>query len=74
MKRSIRLSAVLALAATGMAVADRAGASAPPDVSGEITVWAMGAEGDNLDVLADGFMEEFPDASSRRWPGARAPT
>ena len=30
---------------------------------GDITVWAMGAEGDNLGVLADAFMEEFPDVS-----------
>jgi multiple sugar transport system substrate-binding protein len=46
------------------------GASAPasqaPSVdtgaaSGEISVWAMGAEGENLGVLADAFMEEYPD-------------
>lgn len=41
-------------------------ASQPPEVdtgaaSGEIDVWAMGAEGENLGVLADAFMEEFPD-------------
>ena len=35
-------------------------ASAP---EGDITVWAMGTEGDNLGVLADAFMEEFPDVS-----------
>jgi multiple sugar transport system substrate-binding protein len=29
--------------------------------SGEITVWAMGTEGENLQVLADAFMEENPD-------------
>ena len=46
------------------------GASAPasqaPSVdtgaaSGEISVWAMGAEGENLGVLADAFHEEYPD-------------
>jgi len=61
MKRSIRLAGVLALAATGTSIADRAAASTPSDVGGEITVWAMGAEGENLGVLADGFMEEYPD-------------
>lgn len=30
--------------------------------SGEITVWAMGAEGEKLSVLADAFMAENPDA------------
>jgi multiple sugar transport system substrate-binding protein len=46
------------------------GASAPasqaPSVdtgaaSGDISVWAMGAEGENLGVLADAFHEEYPD-------------
>lgn len=41
-------------------------ASQAPEVdtegaSGEISVWAMGAEGENLQTLADQFMEEFPD-------------
>ena len=31
--------------------------------SGEIEVWAMGAEGDALGTLADAFMEEFPDVT-----------
>jgi multiple sugar transport system substrate-binding protein len=30
--------------------------------SGEITVWAMGTEGEKLSVLADEFMKENPDA------------
>jgi len=30
--------------------------------SGEITVWAMGTEGEKLSVLADAFMKENPDA------------
>lgn len=42
------------------------GASLAPEVdtgqvSGELTVWAMGNEGTKLQVLADAFMEEFPD-------------
>ncbi|MEP7082098.1 MAG: sugar ABC transporter substrate-binding protein [Chloroflexota bacterium] len=31
--------------------------------TGEIQVWAMGAEGENLGVLADDFMAEFPDVT-----------
>lgn len=31
--------------------------------SGEISVWAMGAEGEKLSVLADEFMKENPDAT-----------
>jgi multiple sugar transport system substrate-binding protein len=43
---------------------DTAGDDAPTDpAEGSIDVWAMGAEGDNLDVLADDFMAEFPDIS-----------
>jgi multiple sugar transport system substrate-binding protein len=30
-------------------------------VEGSLTVWAMGTEGENLGVLADDFMAEFPD-------------
>ncbi|HWM22862.1 MAG TPA: sugar ABC transporter substrate-binding protein [Ilumatobacteraceae bacterium] len=30
---------------------------------GSISVWAMGTEGENLDVLAEDFMAEFPDVS-----------
>ena len=33
------------------------------EASGAIQVWAMGAEGDNLDVLAEDFMEANPDVS-----------
>ena len=36
-------------------------ASSAPE--GDISVWAMGTEGENLGVLADAFMEEFPDVS-----------
>jgi multiple sugar transport system substrate-binding protein len=31
--------------------------------SGDITVWAMGTEGEKLGVLADAFMKENPDAN-----------
>jgi multiple sugar transport system substrate-binding protein len=31
--------------------------------SGELSVWAMGTEGDNLDVLAEDFMGEYPDVT-----------
>ena len=45
---------------------DGGGASQPAEVdtgaaSGEIDVWAMGTEGEELGVLADAFMEENPD-------------
>jgi multiple sugar transport system substrate-binding protein len=32
-------------------------------VEGEITVWAMGAEGDNLHLLAEDFMAEHPEVT-----------
>jgi multiple sugar transport system substrate-binding protein len=33
------------------------------EAEGSITVWAMGTEGENLGVLAEDFMAEFPDVS-----------
>jgi multiple sugar transport system substrate-binding protein len=66
MHRKLGLAATLALAATaGGATAVSAGGDAAPAAApeGDITVWAMGTEGDNLGVLADAFMEEFPDIS-----------
>ena len=66
---------IVTLAACGRAEDDGdggGGASTPasqaPEVdtgaaSGEISVWAMGAEGENLGVLADAFMEENPDVT-----------
>ncbi|MET0909399.1 MAG: sugar ABC transporter substrate-binding protein [Ilumatobacteraceae bacterium] len=71
MNRILGALGALALATT-FSLADRAEAgqatvegthratSAP---EGDISVWAMGTEGDNLGVLADAFMEEFPDVS-----------
>jgi multiple sugar transport system substrate-binding protein len=32
-------------------------------IEGEISVWAMGTEGENLDVLAEDFMAEHPDVT-----------
>jgi multiple sugar transport system substrate-binding protein len=47
---------------------DGGAASQAPEVdtgaaSGEIDVWAMGTEGEELGVLADAFMEENPDVT-----------
>ena len=66
----LAIGMVLALAACGRSE-DGGGASAGAQASevdtsaasGEIDVWAMGAEGENLGVLADAFMEEFPDVT-----------
>ena len=67
MNRTLGALSAIALAGTALGVAGpRADdvahrtASAP---EGDITVWAMGAEGENLGVLADAFMEEFPDVT-----------
>ncbi|MEU4569608.1 sugar ABC transporter substrate-binding protein [Micromonospora sp. NPDC023956] len=42
--------------------------------TGEVTVWAMGTEGEKLGVLADAFMKENPDARVKvtpiPWDGA----
>jgi multiple sugar transport system substrate-binding protein len=44
------------------------GTGAAGEVSGSITVWAMGAEGEKLDVLATDFMAENPDVQVRVTP------
>lgn len=68
----LALGMIAALAACGRGDEDgggeSAGASQAGEVdtdaaSGEITVWAMGAEGENLQVLADAFMEDNPDVT-----------
>jgi multiple sugar transport system substrate-binding protein len=51
--------------ATGAPATPGAGSGAPgsapaADLSGELTVWAMGAEGTKLGTLADAFMAENP--------------
>jgi multiple sugar transport system substrate-binding protein len=60
--------AVLSLAATALGTGAASAGSQPANRTGsapegDITVWAMGTEGDNLGVLADEFMAEFPDVS-----------
>ena len=76
-RRRSSWAAIVALAMTFTLAAcgreDDAGGSAPaaslaPEVSegaatGELTVWGMGTEGDNLQVLADAFTEENPDVT-----------
>lgn len=68
----LALGMTVALAACGRGDDEGGGESAPasqaPEVdtgaaSGDITVWAMGAEGENLDVLADAFMAENTDVT-----------
>jgi multiple sugar transport system substrate-binding protein len=72
----LALTLVMLLAACGRGDDDGGGgdggdgeaASQAPEVdtsnaSGEIEVWAMGAEGEALGAFAEGFMEEFPDVT-----------
>ena len=60
-----RTSVLAAAALAASAVAGGAAAAAEPQaaVEGDISVWAMGTEGDNLGAIADDFMAEFPDVS-----------
>jgi multiple sugar transport system substrate-binding protein len=60
MNRTLGALGALALASAAFAVNGERPASAP---EGDIAVWAMGTEGDNLDVIAEDFMAEFPDIS-----------
>ncbi|HZN20904.1 MAG TPA: sugar ABC transporter substrate-binding protein [Micromonosporaceae bacterium] len=68
---------LLALAGCGRDE-DEGGASGPAvsegKATGEITVWAMGTEGEKLSVLADDFMKENPEAKVKvtpvPWDGA----
>ena len=64
------LAMTLTLAACGRD--DEGGSGAPASqaaeldfstASGELSVWAMGTEGDNLEVLAEDFMAEYPDVT-----------
>jgi multiple sugar transport system substrate-binding protein len=69
-RRTVLVAAISALALAASACGrggDEGGAkegSAISDgkASGDITVWAMGTEGEKLSVLAEDFMEENPDA------------
>jgi multiple sugar transport system substrate-binding protein len=49
-----------ASAAPGAGASGSPAASPVADLSGELTVWAMGAEGTKLGTLADAFMKENP--------------
>ena len=62
--------AVLALTGCGRDDAADTPSDAPTAVAegkaeGTITVWAMGAEGEELDAIAEGFMAENPMPRSR---------
>ncbi len=68
----LSVALALALAACGRADEGSGAASGPASqaaeidtssASGEISVWAMGTEGDNLGVLADAFMADHPDVT-----------
>jgi multiple sugar transport system substrate-binding protein len=62
----VRLSVViclLALAASGFAMRGSASAAQNTDLSGELTVWAMGAEGEKLPTLAQDFMTQYPNVT-----------
>jgi multiple sugar transport system substrate-binding protein len=69
----VAFTMIMALAACGRGDdegggGESAAASQAPEVdtsaaSGEVTVWAMGAEGENLQVLADAFMADNPDVT-----------
>ena len=78
----LAIGMVLALGACGRSDDDGADASGGAQASevdtsaasGDISVWAMGTEGDNLETLATAYMEEFPDVTvevtSVPWDGA----
>lgn len=67
MNRTIGVLAVTALAASAVGRDDARAESSQRDLpeaaEGDINVWAMGTEGDNLDVIAEDFMAEFPDVN-----------
>ena len=76
---TILLALLLALAAAGCGGDDDGGdggaagggtgaATGEEEASGSITVWAMGAEGEKLDVLAKDFMAENPGISVKVTP------
>ncbi|MGH3762140.1 sugar ABC transporter substrate-binding protein [Actinophytocola sp.] len=81
-RRTVLLAAVTAVALAASACgrdsgedqADQGEKVAQGKATGEITVWAMGTEGEKLSVLADDFMKENPDAkvsvTAVPWDGA----
>lgn len=79
LKRSAALAVVAVMALAGCGRDSGGGQEAPAALDsgkakGEITVWAMGAEGEKLGVLAQDFMKENPDATVKvtaiPWDGA----
>ena len=67
------VAALIALAAvvvTGCGGSKSSSSSGTGKVSGSITVWAMGTEGDKLDVLAKDFMAKNPDVKVKVTPVA----
>jgi multiple sugar transport system substrate-binding protein len=81
-RRTLLVAAVTAVALAASACGRDSGDSeaeqgekvAQGKATGNITVWAMGAEGEKLSVLADDFMKENPDAkvsvTAVPWDGA----
>lgn len=74
-RRTLVAAIVLALAAAGCNGNDGETAGPAPDtdpeaLSGSLEVWGMGAEGEALSVLADLFMDEYPDVSVNVTPVA----
>jgi multiple sugar transport system substrate-binding protein len=69
-RRTVLLAALTAVTLAASACGRDSGDDAPQQgekvaqgkAKGEITVWAMGTEGEKLSVLADDFMKENPDA------------
>jgi len=53
---------------TGGGAEAEAESVAEGEATGTVEVWAMGAEGENLDVLAEDFMAENPEAEVRVTP------
>ncbi len=71
MNSARRLLAIAAVTALALSACGRGSESSGPQegkevaggtASGNISVWAMGTEGEKLKVLADAFMKENPDA------------
>jgi multiple sugar transport system substrate-binding protein len=83
MKRTVVLGCALVLALAGCGRDEGGDAQEQPGqqvqqgkASGEITVWAMGTEGEKLSALAEDFMAENPDAKVTitpvPWDGAHS--
>jgi multiple sugar transport system substrate-binding protein len=62
------VTALLVLGAGGCGGSDDEGTGGTEAAGGTITVWAMGAEGEKLDVLAKDFMRENPGITVRVTP------